>query len=80
MQASGVIAVVQEHRFELLRDDGTRRHFTLAHQAPLGWAELVQWQREGCRVTVEHDASKPGHSTAAAYSVRRLRAIERTTG
>ena len=79
MQASGTIAVVQEHRFELRCDDGVRRHFTLAHDAPLGWAELVHLQREGCRVTVQHAAPQPGHSTAAAHQVRRLERHERTT-
>lgn len=78
MQASGVITVVQEHRFELQADDGVRRHFTLAHDAPLGWAELVRLQRDGCRVMVEHDAAKPGHSTAAARTVLRERPDERT--
>lgn len=78
MQVSGVIAVVQEHRFELQGEDGTRRHFTLAHEAPLGWAELVQLQRDGCRVRVQHDAPRPGHSTAAVHAVRRLGRDERT--
>lgn len=79
MQVSGLIAIVQEHRFELQGDDGTRRHFTLAHEARLGWAELVQLQRDGCRVRVQHDAPRPGHSTAAAHAVRRLPALEKRT-
>lgn len=78
MQASGVIVVVQEHRFELRCDDGVRRHFTLAHDAPLGWAELVHLQHDGCRVAVEHGAAKPGHSTAAVHRVLRLDLHERT--
>lgn len=72
MRASGVVTVVQEHRFELQGDDGTRRHFTLSHDARLGWAELVQLRREGCRVSVEHDAPQPGHSTAAVHAIARL--------
>lgn len=78
MRTSGVIAVVQEHRFELQCEDGTRRHFTLAHDAPLGWAELMQLQREGCPVAVEHGLAKPGHTTAAVHRVLRLHPEERT--
>jgi hypothetical protein len=72
MQACGVVTLVQEHRFELLGDDGTRRHFTLAHDAPLGWNELTRLQREGCRVVVRHDAPPAGHTTAAAHALARL--------
>ena len=72
MLSSGVITVVQEHRFELLGDDGTRRHFTLAPDAPLGWNELVALERDRCRVAVRHDASLPGHTTAAVRAIERL--------
>jgi hypothetical protein len=72
MQACGVILLVQEHRFELLADDGGRRHFTLAHDAPLGWHELQQLQRDACRVLVRHDATLAGRSSAAAHSIARL--------
>ena len=68
----GVIIVVQEHRFELQGDDGTRRHFTLAHDAPLGWNELIALERDRCRVAVEHDAAPPGLTTAAVHSIERL--------
>jgi hypothetical protein len=74
MLAQGVVTVVQEHRFALLCDDGTHRHFTLAHDAPLGWMELERLQREGCRVLVRHDAPLPGHTTAAVHSISRGRA------
>lgn len=72
MQSCGVVVVVQEQRFELLGDDGTRRHFTLAADAPLGWNELVRLRDERCRVAVEHDAAPEGHTTAAAHAVERL--------
>lgn len=68
----GVIIVVQEHRFELQGDDGTRRHFTLAHDAPLGWNELVALERARCRVAVHHDPAPPGHTTAAVHAIDRL--------
>ena len=77
MQTSGVVIVVQEHRFELVGDDGTRRHFTLAHDAPLGWTELVRLQAEGCRVALRHDAARPGHTTAAVHAVARLGPAEK---
>jgi hypothetical protein len=72
MLSSGVITVVQEHRFELLCDDGTRRHFTLAHDAPLGWNELLGLWREGAHVAVRHDAAASGSTTAAVHRVARL--------
>lgn len=77
MHSSGTVIVVQEHRFELLGDDGTRRHFTLAHDAPLGWHELVELQRERCRVRVRHDAQPRGHTTAAVHAIERLKPGER---
>lgn len=79
MQTSGVIIVVQEHRFELQSDDGTRRHFTLAHDAPLGWEELKRLGHEGCHVDVQHDPPKPGYSTAAVHAITRLRTNRRST-
>lgn len=74
MQACGVVTVVQEHRFELLGDDGTRRHFTLAHDAPLGWNELIRLQADRCRVRVTHDAARAGHTTAAVHAIERISA------
>jgi len=74
MLSSGVITVVQEHRFELLGDDGTRRHFTLAPDAPLGWNELIALRDAACPVAVRHGAARPGHTTAAVHAVERLRA------
>lgn len=76
METCGVVTVVQEHRFELLGDDGTHRHFTLAHDAPLGWNELIQLQRARCRVQVRHDAPRPGHTTSGVHAVQRLSAGE----
>lgn len=72
MQASGVITVVQEHRFQLVGDDGTRRHFTLSHDAPLGWHELQGLLREGCRVGLHCDPPAPGSTTSAVHAVLRL--------
>jgi len=80
VQTSGVVIVVQEHRFELVGDDGTRRHFTLAHDAPLGWKELVRLQAEGCRVALRHDAARPGHTTCAVHAVARLAPAEQLPG
>jgi hypothetical protein len=71
MICCGVITVVQEHRFELQGDDGTRRHFTLAHDAPLGWNELIALEHERCRVAVRHDAARAGHTTAAVHAIER---------
>jgi hypothetical protein len=76
MLSWGVVTVVQESRFELQGDDGTRRHFTLAPDAPLGWNELVRLQAEGCRVAVRHDASPPGHTTAAVHAIELARTNE----
>ena len=72
MICCGVVIVVQEHRFELQGDDGTRRHFTLAHDAPLGWNELVGLERARCRVAVQHDPARPGHTTAAVHAIERI--------
>jgi hypothetical protein len=76
MRSCGVVTVVQEHRFELQGDDGTYRHFTLAHDAPLGWHELQRLARSGCRVAVQHDPPRGGHTTAAVHSISLLRAGE----
>ncbi len=70
--AFGVITVVQEHRFELLAEDGTRRRFTLAHGAPLGWNELVNLERDGARVAVRHEAARPGSTSLPAQALWRL--------
>jgi hypothetical protein len=76
MRSCGVVTVVQEHRFELEGDDGTYRHFTLAHDAPLGWHELKQLARDRCRVAVQHDAHPSGHTTAMVHAIARLQAHE----
>lgn len=77
MLVCGVVTVVQEQRFELLGDDGARRHFTLAHDAPLGPEELTQLVREGCRVAVDHDAAAAGETHATVHAVARVRPGER---
>jgi hypothetical protein len=77
MHTSGTVIVVQEHRFELLGEDGARRHFTLAHDAPLGWHELVELQRERQTVRLRHDAQPHGHTTAAVHAVERVEPGER---
>jgi hypothetical protein len=76
MLASGVITVVQEQRFQLQGEDGTCRHFTLAHDAPLGGLELQRLLRDGSRVAVRHGDPKPGHTTAPAHGVYHLRTGE----
>jgi hypothetical protein len=73
MRSCGVVTLVQEHRFELQGDDGTYRHCTLAHDAPLGWHELQRLARSGCRVAVQHDAPRSGHTTVAVHSISLLR-------
>lgn len=50
--ASGVITLVQEHRFQLADDDGGRRLFVLAHDAPIEWADLEMLERSNGHVTV----------------------------
>lgn len=75
--AYGVITLVQEHRFELLAEDGARRRFTLAHGAPLGWHELVSLEREGTRVAVRHGAAPAGSTTLPAQALWRLQAADR---
>ena len=78
MQTLGVITQVQELRFELLADDGRRRHFTLSPAAPLGWDELTALEHEGCRIAVWHDAQRPGLTTARVHALARLRPPPRT--
>ena len=73
MQTFGVITQVQELRFELLADDGRRRHFTLSPAAPLGWDELAALEHEGCRIVVWHDAQRPELTTARVHALARLR-------
>ena len=68
----GVITLVQEHRFELLAEDGTRRRFTLDHGAPLGWHELVSLERAGTRVAVRHEAAPSGSTSTTAQALWRL--------
>jgi hypothetical protein len=72
MLSSGIVTVVQEHRFELLGEDGMHRHFTLAHDAPLGWNELIRFEHDGCVVAVRHDAPRPGHTSAAVHAIERV--------
>lgn len=79
MLACGVITVVQEHRFQLLNDDGRRLHFTLAHDAPLGGQELQQLMRSRCRVGVTHDAAAAGHTSASAHAISRMQSGEQIT-
>ena len=54
-RAHGTITLVQEERFELACDDGTHKHFVLAHDAPLEADELARLEQEGATVEVEYD-------------------------
>jgi hypothetical protein len=67
----GVITLVQEHRFHLLGDDGGKRLFILAHDAPLEWRDLDRFERCGSRVRVRFDAA-PGLIARTAHDVVEL--------
>jgi hypothetical protein len=50
----GVITVVQEGRFALVKDDGSVMHFLLAHDASLEPQDLPPLQRDQRRVRVDY--------------------------
>jgi len=54
---SGVIALVQEDRFQLVADDGQRRLFLLSHTAPIELEDLQNLERSGRRVTIHYHGS-----------------------
>lgn len=53
---SGTITLVQEDRFQLAADDGSKQLFLLTHRAPVGLDDLQALQRAGRRVTVRYSA------------------------
>lgn len=52
--ASGVITVVQEHRFQLEDDDGRHQLFILAHDAEQEWSDLKRFEKTNSHVTVSY--------------------------
>ncbi len=50
----GVITLVQEGRFALVKDDGCVMHFLLAHEASLEPQDLPLLKRDQRRVRVEY--------------------------
>lgn len=51
---SGTVVAVQESRFQLALDNGSRRLFVLAHEAAVEPEQLTSLQREQLRVTVSY--------------------------
>lgn len=49
---SGIIRLVQEHRFRLIDENGRDRLFILSHRAPVEWSDLVAMQQAEHAVTV----------------------------
>lgn len=52
---SGIIRLVQEHRFRLIDEDGGDRLFILSHGAPVEWRDLEAIQEAERLVTVYYD-------------------------
>lgn len=51
---SGIIRLVQEHRFRLTDEDGRDWLFILSHKAPVEWSDLEAMQAAENRVTVRY--------------------------
>ena len=65
----GVIILVQEGRFALVKDDGCVMHFLLAHDASLEPQDLPPLQRDQRRVRVDY--TEPTRLVAhVAHAVR----------
>ena len=75
-KTTGTITLVQEERFQLDCDDGTKRLFILSHKAPLEADELAELKREGARVEVEYD-DRPELIAHTAHALRKEPAPER---
>ena len=69
-RATGTITLIQEERFQLDCDDGTKRLFVLSHDAPLESDELARLKNEGARVEVEYD-ERPGLIAHTAHRLRK---------
>jgi len=52
--AEGVITLVQEGRFALVKDDGRVMHFILAHDASLEPQDLPPLKRDQRRVRIDY--------------------------
>lgn len=50
--ASGIIRLVQEHRFRLIDENGRDWLFILSHKAPVEWSDLEAMQAAETHVTV----------------------------
>ncbi len=70
--AEGVITLVQEGRFALVKDGGRVMHFLLAHDASLEPQDLPLLMREQRRVRI--DFTKP--SRLLAHVAHRLRTAD----
>jgi hypothetical protein len=64
----GVITIVQEHRFHLVGDDGAHGLFILAHDAPLEWQDLAQFEKSRSHVRVSYEPA-PGLIACTAHDV-----------
>lgn len=67
--ASGIITLVQEHRFQLEEDGGRHRLFILAHDAPQQWQDLEQLERDHAPVTV-HYTDADGLIACAVHDIQ----------
>ena len=56
--AEGVITLVQEGRFALVKDDGRVMHFILAHDASLEPQDLPPLKRDQRRVRIDYVAHR----------------------
>lgn len=75
----GIIILVQEHRFHLVSDDGAHRLFILAHDAPLEWRDLEQFEKSGRHVRVDYEPA-PGMIACTAHDVIALQDAARRAG
>ena len=50
--ASGVVTLAQEHRFQLVDDQGSKKLFILAHGSPVEGRDLQRLENSNRRVTV----------------------------
>jgi hypothetical protein len=75
----GVITLVQEHRFHLVGDDGAHSLFILAHDAPLEWRDLEQFEKSGRHVRVCYEPA-PGLTACTAHDVTASRDAARPSG
>ena len=79
--ASGIITLVQEHRFQLESDNGRHLLFILAHDAKQEWEDLKRLEKENCHVVVRYtDSEKLIASTAHEIWQGQERAQRHPTG